>query len=543
MEPKGRNYKSIGARGTVNVMSPEVVEVLDNCQISHRKSVQIIAAVANSLGVDVKTLILNPDSFRKIRDKVRKTRAENIMELFFKYDFTFITLHWDGKLLPDPNNTSFKVDRVPILASTNDLVQILDVPRLDFSTGTLQADALLKALQRWSLTDMVEAVCMDTTASNTGCNLGAATLLEELLHKDLLWMPCRHHIFEIVLGAIFTLKISVSTGPENSEFKKFQKDWPLLKENDYKSGVSDIHPLLVPQIEEKIAFIENYLQEKHPRDDYKQLLELSLLFLGSSKKMSLRKPGGCSNARWMSKAIYTLLMYLFRGSYDLAGKESDFLQMSQFIVFSYIEAWFTSPFPAKAPYHDLHFVKKLEDYKNIDAEISKVAIKKFKNHLWYLSAENCALSFFDESIPVETKKKMILALEKENIFDKDYEKKFSENRISCLLSEDIEYFISSDTLYFFKRFKLSFDFLKSDPSTWPQDDGYIKNRIIVNNLRVLNDVAERAVKLTSDFNRKSTTSEDQRQYLLQVVAHYKRENSDCSKSSIVKKYKKSEKED
>lgn len=188
----------------------------------------------------------------------------------------------------------------------------MDVPPLNHGTGILQAEAILRALQKWDLVETVEAVCCDTTNSNLGPKGGAAPLLEKYLQKDLLWMACRHHIMEIILGACFALKISTTTQPDVPEFKKFHKDWSSVQTKKLKSGVSFIHPLLVSEIKNKIEAIEIFLKDKMPRDDYKELLELSLLFLGSSKNIPFKKPDGFSNARWMAKAIYTLKMFLLR---------------------------------------------------------------------------------------------------------------------------------------------------------------------------------------------------------------------------------------
>lgn len=64
-------------------------------------------------------------------------------------------------------------------------------------------------LQLWEQTDNVQACCFDTISSNTGCCSGAAALLEQLLGRSLLYLPCRHHISEIILKAVFELKVSL----------------------------------------------------------------------------------------------------------------------------------------------------------------------------------------------------------------------------------------------------------------------------------------------------------------------------------------------
>jgi len=48
----------------------------------------------------------------------------------------------------------------------------------------------------------------------------------------------------------------------------------------------------------------------------------------------------------------------------------------------------------------------------MDKDISKVSTKKICYHLWYLTEETVALSFFDDSIPHEIKREMVKALKK-----------------------------------------------------------------------------------------------------------------------------------
>ena len=56
-----------------------------------------------------------------------------------------------------------------------------------------------------------------------------------------------------------------------------------------------------------------------PRDDYKELLELCQIFLGTmdTKKVKFDKPGAFHHARWMSKANYSLKIYIFRDIFEL----------------------------------------------------------------------------------------------------------------------------------------------------------------------------------------------------------------------------------
>lgn len=86
-----------------------------------------------------------------------------------------------------------------------------------------------------------------------------------------------------------------------------------------------------------------------------------------------------------------------------------------FTIKFYVKAWFTCTWPGKSPNNGLQFIKELILFEKIDRDISKVAIKKLCNHLWYLTKETAALLFFDNSIPPEVKRQMVEALKNKAI--------------------------------------------------------------------------------------------------------------------------------
>ena len=64
--------------------------------------------------------------------------------------------------------------------------------------------------------------------------------------------------------------------------------------------------------------------------------------------------------------------------------------------------------------------------------------------------------------------------------------------------------------------KISHEFLPLHVREWQFDEGYKAGKLVVQNLEVVNDTAERGVKLTSDFS-KTTRKEDVLQNHLQVI--------------------------
>lgn len=355
-------------------MTERVVATLDKCKLSHRDSVHLIAAVAEALQQDLSTLILNKSSFHDYREKVRQLKAENIKKVFTGTELNCATIHWDGKMLP--NLLKRKVlDRLPVVITNGETEKLLGVPELNSCTGEAQAEAVLEVVDDWGFDNSIKSLCCDTTASNLGPWKGAAALLEKKLERELLWLPCRHHILEILLRSVFESKMAASSGPDVTLFKRFREFWPNIGQSTYKSGLENeyVRNILGHRADGINNFLSQTLLDRQPRDDYKEFLELCQLFLGfiPSGGAKFRYPGAVHHARWMAKGIYSLKMYLFRGSFNLTDREEKgLLDICIFVVDVYVRAWYSAPLAHNAPYNDLLLVKELHSFQSIDPVIS-----------------------------------------------------------------------------------------------------------------------------------------------------------------------------
>lgn len=118
------------------------------------------------------------------------------------------------------------------------------------------------------------------------------------------------------------------------------------------------------------------------------------------------------HARWMSKALYVLKIYIFKKQFQLLRKKqiSGLAEISIFIVKFYVKAWFTAPNPITCPNNDLKFFQDLIAYKNKNEKVAEAALDKITNHLWYLTDEAVSLAFFDPNVSVDCKTQMVHAL-------------------------------------------------------------------------------------------------------------------------------------
>lgn len=254
-------------------------------------------------------------------------------------------------------------------------------------------------------------MCCDTTALNTGRINGAATLIEQLLGKDLFLFPSRHHIFEVILRAVFEVKIPKSSGPNVPLFGRFKKERDKLDLTKYKSGITDpiIYNILKDDFPEIRRFAEKNLTINQNRDDYIELLKLTLIFIGIiPEKVTFHVPGAMHQTRLMAKAIYCLKIFIFRDTFELKSKEKEGIGMiCTFIVKIYIKIWFIAPISIKASYCDFQLIKTLYDYRSIDKKISEIALNKLLDHLWYMNPENSLMALFDDEVQKKDSRKII----------------------------------------------------------------------------------------------------------------------------------------
>lgn len=180
-------------------------------------------------------------------------------------------------------------------------------------------------------------------------------------------------------------------------------------------------------------------------------------------------------------------------------------------------------------------MKKLYDYKSIDAKLSQVTLQKFKNHLWYINPETAAMAFFDQELSIDIKKKMLLEINMSEDSNENYCNRIQMNLkdIDNLREKEMDSFVTAQSLKFFERFEISKDFLKIDPSMWPQDPNFLAGLKVVKSLKIVNDTAERAVHLMESYSNILTKDEDQKQYILQVIAEYRKKFSDSTKTTVM----------
>src|SRR5688572_32566614 len=244
-------------------------------------------------------LIISPSAIHQARKDNRAALAAEIRESFDPN--VPLTIHWDGKIMPDLTGTERGcVDRLQIMVSGCDVTKLLAIPKLKSGTAAVMSDACLAEIRSWGLEDRIVAMSFDTTASNTGCKGGVCIKLEAELGKDSLNLACRHHVSEIVLEKVFSLHDSARS-PKLALFSHFHDFWPQIDQAKYRTAMDykDAAQRVTEIRDDVITFALQQLSTENHRDYYKELLELTVIFLGGipPKGIKFRYPGALFSPR------------------------------------------------------------------------------------------------------------------------------------------------------------------------------------------------------------------------------------------------------
>ncbi|GBN19913.1 hypothetical protein AVEN_239935-1 [Araneus ventricosus] len=104
-----------------------------------------------------------------------------------------------------------------------DIGYLLSISKLQSGTEEAITAAVHETLESWRNTDQVKCVSFDTTSVNKGLRRRACVFIQQKMKKELLWLACRYHVFNILLEANVDKSIGASAGPEILMFSNVLK--------------------------------------------------------------------------------------------------------------------------------------------------------------------------------------------------------------------------------------------------------------------------------------------------------------------------------
>jgi hypothetical protein len=263
-----------------------------------------------------------------------------------------------------------------------------------------------------------------------------------------------------------------------------------------------------------------------PRDDYRECAENALTILGETPPRGVHflRPGAVHQARWMSCNIYAGKMFMFAREmgYD-ENVHSKLTRMNMFLQLFYVPLWLKAGRASDAPMLDLQFFKDMTLYRNIDREVADVVLRKIDNHRWYLTQEVVPFVLFSTLPEVTSAVKeqiaariMITECPESFRLGKPVFPKVTD---ASMLSD----FVGPESFAMFKALKVGSAWLAKPADDWPEDADYQISNKFVKSVKVVNDPAERGIKLISDFATHISTDPDQQAALLQGVEKHRRD--------------------
>ena len=223
--------------------------------------------------------VLSTSSCRLARNQMRNEISQEVKDQFIMNKPKHVTIHWDGKRFSDE-------ERLAILASgAPNYIEgkLLGVPKVLNGTGRIQADANIELLEAYQISNDIQALVFDTTAANSGVYRGAATLIESEIDSKILYLACRHHIYELLLKAVWEFIFGPSVSPNNTVI--FQQQWHTI-DTSLPIKLISIPRGFEMKRSEVVLEIRNVLNNKDhlTRDDYRELAGITLLLLGEIVK-------------------------------------------------------------------------------------------------------------------------------------------------------------------------------------------------------------------------------------------------------------------
>lgn len=527
----------------------ETAEVATRCGISHRQHIALTSKFIKVGGGELAdTSISVSTSYRQRKDATIE-KSKEIKKKFSENMPKYLVVHWDSKVIKYAHHHETD-DRLAIIVSkpgTNPPQpdQFLAAPCIPDSTGQTMADALYTTLQQWEIpNEVIVGTCWDTTASNTGRHEGAATYFEEnILSRACLWLACRHHVGELHIKHADTAVRGPTRGPTDPMFERFRNSFNNIQRNNLKlwdQARDDTRPFTWLKNEADRVLVwgrHHLLTATFPREDYRELLELTVHYLGGlvlrprvngppAAGLHMRQPGALHHARFMAKGLYLLkiamLVDALPNRFLTPNQRDGVRRMAQFIAIFYTRYFLTARLPACAPRNDITLWKNMCNFRDYDRQIADAVKTSMKRHQWYLTEQIAVFCLFDDELPIEEKAEVaasLLAVQQPNQYPTG-KPIFPNNRLYrgipslARLIGDNSYLI-----FHLLGWNANLGWLALPPPEWATHPDYHEMAEVIKALSVVNDTAERCVKNVQDFANASRDGRHRGQIILVADSH------------------------
>ena len=251
------------------------------------------------------------------------------------------------------------------------------------------------------------------------------------------------------------------------------------------------------------------------REDYRELLELIVIFLGGVVKrirknsavpvdIYIRKPGAVHQAHFMASCLYILKIFFYLHQEDFGLKRDvrkmEVQALAEFIALIYAPYFLQSPLAIAAPqldhdlWNDLHSYSECFPEGSFHQKMINAAKESVLRHLWYLTEELVVLGLSENE-----RKEMansILEIPKADEYDVGKPRFPTE----LMQNNPLMYtFIGERSWIVFHKLEANGEWLNTPVNEWDRDEEYDAIKTLLKDLKVVNDPAERCIKDIQEY--------------------------------------------
>jgi hypothetical protein len=197
-------------------------------------------------------------------------------------------------------------------------------------------------------------------------------------------------------------------------------------------------------------------------------------------------------ARWMGHILAGLkadLLFKHVPAEVLSATQLLILQrINRIMVHVIIRFWFQATLAADAPSNTLELYQELLKYRRIDKELADLCIAKLQRHLWFAAEEFAPWGLASEKVSPAEKSEIAACLLEQ---PRDQLRTGPPKMPPLALISTLASRIGPQSWHFFHRLNISPEFLSEPVETWPQIPAFQKFQEFIDNVHIVNDVAER----------------------------------------------------
>ena len=520
-----------------------------------RNIIMFLGAMLRVCDIPLEKVILSMGAFQKYKDQTAEKVGSEAIEKFAERVNEIgapIVAHFDGKLMPQDFGGRQEIKNRLVTTLTSPFMehdQLVDAAPMDDSSGYEEAAQVHLAVEGLGLVRHTIGAVGDTCIVNMGQEDGAMQHLQRMMQKPILEIPCGHHVEELPAKEVMkAVSGRESTAPTDPLFVTWKGQWNDVKEEmdnnndffyncfDWAANENTATGTVATEVKKWAVQAKNDLT--FGRGDYTTALDYMLAFFGVKGNFTMARPCAVSKARFLQVGLYYLQMHLLLNLKKVreiltADEIKEVETMAEYVALHYLPYMLQAKFGASAPRNLLTAIQRLRAVRDECPLVADTALKKREAHLNWVSPELAAFSLFDDQLPPEERQaaatKLLTYLHQwvpgERLI---YQLSVPGRGHFCTGDEyfvggdrpKVEEFINGRSYLLWEVLEMTHEntnWMETPVNEWPKDEYYRLLHHVVTQMTVVNDPAERMIRLVSERISKVRSEDRLQDHLLTIV--------------------------